>query len=363
MIYLNYAALCPTRPEVQQEGDLTLREFGARLYSKAGLEWYEQKIRACRNDVADLLHVSDPSSVAFVPNASLASHLALSFINWPPGDGLLTSTHENPSVIREIGWLAHRGVQVSTLKPTSPDDLLASIEAQISRRRIKAIILSHVSHVDGRIFPIAEIGEVSHKHKVLFIVDGTQAAGHIPVNLDSLDFDLYFFPGHKWCRGPLGGGALIMQETFVTKNPGFAQAGLGWNGTRAGRFEIGTHNIGLIAGMAKACQLLKKEGLKTKEQEVIRETARKQLEEINQIRTPNWAGRQAPGIFTFQCRDPKLHERLMDLLLNQRDIVVKQFLDYPEGETPAIRLSWSGVEDKANVCLTVGEVRNFLEER
>ena len=80
MIYLNYAALSPTRLEAQQEVEATLAEFKSLLYSRAGLDWYHAKISACRKDVADVLDVANPASIAFVPNASMASHLAFSFI-------------------------------------------------------------------------------------------------------------------------------------------------------------------------------------------------------------------------------------------------------------------------------------------
>ena len=137
MTYLNYAALSPTRPEVQQEVEATLAEFKPLLYSKDGLQWYQEKVWACRKNLAHLLNISDPSWIAFVPNASTASHLALSFIDWKPGDIILTSTHENPSVTREIAWLAHRGVHVSSLTATSPQELIASLKSRFRHSRSK----------------------------------------------------------------------------------------------------------------------------------------------------------------------------------------------------------------------------------
>ena len=361
MIYLNYAALCPTRPEAQQEVEATLAEFKPLLYSDEGLKWYQEKVSACRQHLANLINISDPSSIAFVPNASTASHLALSFIDWKPGDVILTSTHENPSIIREVAWLAHRGVKISTIPPTSPHDLLAAIEKQISTQPIRAILLSHVSHVDGRIFPIPEIGEMANQHNILFLVDGAQATGHIPINLDSMAVDLYFFPGHKWCQGPLGTGALIMKESFVSKNPAFAHAGVAWDGTQAGRFEIGTHNIGLIAGLAKSCQLKNEQGLRYKELEQIREIVKKQLGLIQKVSIKEWAGPHAPGMLTLQCRDHKDHKPLIHTLQNQFGIVVKQLLDYPDGETPAIRISWSGLPDRLNVSYALKQLEEFFK--
>ena len=360
MKYLNYAALSPTRLEAQQEVDATLAEFKALLYSQAGLDWYEAKISAFRKTVADLLDVSQPSSIAFVSNASMASHLALSFVPWEPGDVILTSTHEHPSVLREIHWLAHRQVELLTVKPTSPRTLLTTIREQLPKHQIKVMVLSHVSHVDGRIFPIAEIGKMAKDRGILFLVDGAQAIGHIPVNLDQLDVDIYFSPGHKWCQGPLGTGILFLRESFISKNPVFVQAGLGWNRTQAGRFEIGTHNIGLIAGLAKSCQLLQEEGLRNKDKEEIRETAKKSLNSVKKLRIQEWPGPHAPGILTFRCENFKVHETVMDLFQSEMNIVVKQFRDYPEAETPSIRLSWTGAEDKANVQCSIKTIKSGL---
>ena len=217
-----------------------------------------------------------------------------------------------------------------------------------------------MSHVDGRIFPIPEIGEVANQHDVLFIVDGAQATGQIPLDLDQMSFDLYFFPGHKWCQGPLGTGALIMKESFVRKNSAFTQAGHGWNGTPAGRFEIGTHNIGLIAGLAKACQLQTEERLREQEREEIKEIVRTELRSSQKVVIKEWEGPHAPGILTVQCRNEEDHTPLMDTLQNQFGIVLKEFLDYPEGETPAIRMSWAGSKDKQNLLFSLKKLEAFF---
>ena len=360
MVYLNYAALSPTRAEAQQVVESTLAEFNSLLYSDLGLIWYQDRISGYRNTVAELLSVPDPSTIAFLPNASMASHVSLSFIDWHPGEVILTTTHENPSVVREMNWLTHRGVQIRTIDPTSPEDLLGTLESQLSTQPIKVILLSHVSHVDGRVFPVSEIGRMARKYKTLFLIDGAQAVGHIPVNLEQFHFDLYFFPGHKWCKGPLGTGALIMHESYLTHNPAFELAGLGWNGTPAGRLEIGTHNIGLVAGFAKACQLLSLEGLKMTEQEMIRQGAHRTLENFHHVVIRQWAGAHSPGILTFQCSKIDTHRSLMEHLENQEKIALKQFLDYPSGETPAIRLSWSGTEDQEPASFALKSMNHFL---
>ena len=338
MHYLNYAALCPTRTEAEQEVQATLEEFRRYLYSEAGIRWYEQKVKSSRKKVARLLNVADPSSIAFVPNASMASHLVFSFLDWQPGDTLLTTTHENPSVLREMDWLAHRGVKVHRIDLTTPEDLVSSIEKLVLSRSVKAFVLSHVSHVDGRILPIDKIGVIAKEHNVVFIVDGAQAVGHIPVDLLDLDFDVYFFPGHKWCCGPLGTGALVMHDHFLSSNPAFRKECVDPGKPNAMRFEIGTHNTGLIAGLAKACELKHQEGLGTPLLSLFREEARQELVGMKAIQIVEWGGNQAPGILTFRCLRAEDCQAVLIYLEATDNIVVKPFTDYPKGLCPAIRL-------------------------
>lgn len=339
MVYLNYAALCPTRPEVDEEVARTQQAFSQYLYSEEGLAWYLQKVSACREAVARFLNYQDRDAVAFVPNASTANYLTLSFIPWKPGDGIITTTHENPSILREIKALANHGAEIHVIQPQSPNYLVKTIDDLTKSHPIRSIIVSHVSHVDGRIFPIAEVAEIASREQILFIVDGAQAVGHIPVDLSTFPFDCYFFTGHKWCQGPLGTGAIILTQQFTERVPAFAEEARRSGNPPAQRFEMGTHNISLIAGLAHGCELLTREGLREEEKRVVRETAEERLNKLKGIQIKEWTGPHAPGILSFASQDSiALHKILHD----QCRIVTKLFADYPPGEHPLIRLSWLG---------------------
>ena len=353
MLYLNYAALCPTHPEAEQEVESTLMEFKEYLYSDAGIQWYRSKIQRCRDAVAQLLNVSDPSFVAFVPNASMANYLILSSVRWNPGDIILSSTHENPSIRNELLALKHRGVETRFLPPSStPHQFLVSIHQAVHEQKIRAIVLSHVSHVDGRIFPIAGIGEFAKEHNILFIVDGAQAAGHIPVDFNNLECDGYFFSGYKWCEGPLGTGSLVVTERLLVDAPSVLSKPIPEGQPLASHFEIGTHNIGLYAGLAKACEQKNRDGMRINQLLKIQEIATQSFEQIRNVQFRTWDGPHAPGILTIQCLDLKHHDKLMKLF-QKENIVVKEFRDYPEGEIPAIRMSWASHSDQPNVLLAL----------
>ena len=343
MIYLNYAALCPTFPEVQEEVERTLAEFKRYLYSEAGLEWYRNTMHDCRRKVGALLNVHDASTIAFTANASTAHHFALASLQWKPGETLLTTTHENPSIMGQLRALEHEGVHLHVISPTSPEAFLNELRACMSRSSVKAIVISHVSHVDGRVFPIHDVAALARAERCLVIIDGAQAVGHIPVDLNTLDFDVYFFTGHKWCEGPLGTGAMVARDSFFRHPDCRTLPGDKPEWPAASRFEIGTHNIGLTAGLAKACEQRHRKGMETTQQTAFREQARATLGETQQCRVMEWQGPHAPGILTFTGRPDMDHGQWVKQLESECGIIVKLLADYPEGIAPAIRLSWSSM--------------------
>ncbi len=360
MLYLNYAALCPTLPEAQEEVERTMTAFGQHWYSEAGLAWYRRTVHDCRRQVGDLLHVGDPSTIAFTANASTAHHLALSALRWNPGDTILTTTHENPSITRPLQALAHDGVHRHAINPTSPDAFLNEMRAHMSRGDVKAIVMSHVSHVDGRIFPIHDVVALARAGRCLVIIDGAQAVGHIPVDLGALDCDIYFFTGHKWCEGPLGTGAMVARDSFFRHPDCRAFPGNTPGEPPASRFEIGTHNIGLIAGLAKACEH-RRRNMEPQHQTTLRETARATLGENPQCRFMEWRGPHAPGILTFTGTPDCDHGQLVKRLESDYGIIVKLFADYPEGVTPAIRLSWSSVTHQQDLQKGLATITRLFE--
>ncbi|MCY4614308.1 MAG: aminotransferase class V-fold PLP-dependent enzyme [Nitrospira sp.] len=360
MIYLNYAALCPALAAAEDEVERTLAEFRRYLYSDAGIEWYLRKVQECRHKVGALLHVSDPSTIAFTTNASTAHYLTLSSLKWEPGDTILTTTHENPSITKQLRALERDGVRVHAVKPASLQAFLQTLEARVNEPGVKAIVMSHVSHVDGRVFPVHDVASLARARQCLVIIDGAQAVGHIPVDLDALDFDGYFFAGHKWCQGPLGTGAMVMREGFFAHSRYRGIEGEHLGESPAGSFEIGTHNIGLIAGLAEACEHRHQPGIDTEPQRTFRETAKSLLGGHRNCRFMEWQGPHAPGILTFRGADDLDHGAFARRLASEAEIVVKSFVDYPEDDAPAIRLSWSATMDQRDWLKGVTEIAQRL---
>ena len=358
MIYLNPAGLAPFQPDVQQEISRTLDTFSRLLYAEAGIQYYREYLQRCRRTIADWLGLNDEQRLAFVPNTTTACCLTLSRIKWKNGDILLTTTHENSTILQEINELEDRGVEIISLEPDSPAGLLLQLEAAVHTRSVRAIVVSHVSHFDGRIFPIAAIQSLAQSHQALLIVDGAQAVGHIPVAFQQLRPYAYFFPGHKWCAGPMGTGALILGEKWGAPN---ARVDVGekcrqitqayWT-----RYELGTQNIGLIAGLAKACDIMRQKELKGRILDKIREEWKACLEPHSGIRIIEWEGPHAPGIISFACLDEKT-EQLIQTISATHSIAWKTFTHPSYPSRLSVRVSWTA--DTPETALR--SVLNFLK--
>ncbi len=344
MIYLNVAGLSPFNKVVQEEVTTTLEEFSRLLYSEEGLHYYRKTLQRCRKELAQWLQVVDTERIAFIPNATTASRLVLSHIYWKPGDQVLTTTHENSTVLKEILGLHALGVQVHTLDPKSPTELETKIKQLLMSTQIRAIIISHVSQIDGRVFPIERLSKLARAHQALLIIDGAQAVGHIPVSLQVCQPDAYFFPGHKWCAGPMGTGALILGKQFgerieITTHRENSQPS--W-----ADFELGTQNIGLIAGLAKACAIKQHEGLKTVSLEGIREKVQQELAKTSKLRILQWEGPHSPGILSFTSQGKQTEAQLQS---KPPDISWKTFQFPDHQKQVCTRLSWSSSTPAADV--------------
>jgi selenocysteine lyase/cysteine desulfurase len=329
MIYLNPAGLAPFNHDVQQEISRTLNTFSHLLYAEAGIQYYRDTLQKCRRTIADWLRLNDEQRLAFMPNTTTACSLVLSQINWKPGNVLLTTTHENSTILNEINKLSDRGVRVITLDPDVPSGFLPALERTLNEQPIQAIVISHVSHFDGRIFPITAIQDLAQSHHTLLIVDGAQAVGHIPVSFQEISPYAYFFPGHKWCTGPMGTGALIVGKDGHQETQPY------WSG-----YELGTQNISLIAGFAKACHLKAQQDPHKHILEQVREEWKVCLGYYPGIRIIEWDGAHAPGIITFACLDEHT-EQAMHTLSSTHSIAWKTLTHPSHPSNLSIRISWT----------------------
>ena len=141
-----------------------------------------------------------------------------SSIHFPPGSRVLTSGAEHDAGVECWRWLAARRGGVVDVVPCPPEeidtDAIVQRFAQALRAETKVICVSDVIAWTGLRMPIRELSELAHAHGALMVVDGAQATGHVPIDVQEMACDAYAGSGHKWLLGPKGTGLL-----YVRKDP------------------------------------------------------------------------------------------------------------------------------------------------
>ncbi len=267
-VYLDNAATSWPKPEtVYRAVDHFMREVGAT--PGRGGHWREEEAAhiadEARSALAGLFHAPDPAGVVFTMNATQAVNMALKGL-LRPGDHVVTSSIEHNAMWRPLKALERRGMGVSAIA-CAPDGTLDPAEvAAALRPNTRLIALLHASNVLGTILPIAEIGQIAHRHGIPFLVDAAQTAGAYPIDMEAMGVDLLAFAGHKGLYGPHGTGGLVVRpglvlETWVEGGSGAESEPETMPETLPLRLEAGTQNAAGIAGLLAGVRFVLEQGV------------------------------------------------------------------------------------------------------
>lgn len=221
-------------------------------------------IAEARSSLASLLGVRDARNLVFVPGCTAGLNLVLKG-SLRPGDRVVVSSMEHNAVSRPLAALAQQGVEVVVVR-ADRDGLVDAdeVESVVRERPTRAVVCQHASNVTGSIQPVGDLADVAHSHGAVLIVDGAQAAGHLPVDLEALGADAYVASGHKGLLGPQGIGVLYLAPDFEPAE--MVQGGGGNSGDveppkmRPDRYEAGTANTPGVAGLGAGARVLVSRG-------------------------------------------------------------------------------------------------------
>jgi len=186
------------------------------------------------------------------------------------GDVILVSRMEHHANIVPWQLVAQRTgaqVRVAEILPDGSLDLDALRAAMTPQ--VKLLALSHVSNVLGTVNPVREICREARRRGIVTVIDGSQAAPHLALDIASLGCDFYTLTGHKMC-GPTGTGALWARREHLQAMPPFLGGGemireVSFDGTVFNegphKFEAGTPNIAGFAGLGAAVDYLQALGM------------------------------------------------------------------------------------------------------
>lgn len=270
MIYLDNAATAWPKPAKMYE---FMVEFYRRSGVNPGRSGFDMAISAgnlvedTRKRLTEFFGGdNDPERLIFAYNATDALNLLINGLVEKGGHVISTNLEHN-SVIRPLNHLQREGIAEITYVPfdsqgfVQPDDISAAFKPNT-----KLVVLNHGSNVIGTIQPLKEIGAVVKEKGALFVVDTSQTAGVIPIDMVGMNIDALAFTGHKALMGPTGiGGACVRNHVDVKHTRA------GGTGVRSAypyhldeypyRLEYGTTNLIGIAGLYAGQDWIKEQGI------------------------------------------------------------------------------------------------------
>lgn len=296
LIYLDNSATSFPKPEsVYEFMDKFYREHGVnpgRSGFDAALE-AEEIVANTRKLLTGFFNAEgDYNRLTFSYNASDSLNMILQGLA-AKGDHVITTMLEHNSVLRPLHHLEMNEVISVTHVMfdehgyVHPDDIKKAI-----RKNTKMVIVNHCSNVIGTVQPLAEIGKVCKEAGVLFIVDTTQSAGTIPIDMKAMGIDVVVFTGHKCLMGPTGIGG-----SFVTENVPVKYTRFGGTGVRSAqlthldefpyRLECGTLNLVGVAGLNAGVKWVLENGIDNlhKKEMMLWDKLRKGIESIDNVTT------------------------------------------------------------------------------
>lgn len=257
-IYLDNNATTPLDPRVLEAMMPYLTEvFGNAASRNHPFGWAaEEAVDYARDQIAGLINC-DPKEIIFTSGATESDNLAIKGIfemYSQKGNHIITATTEHKAVLDTCKHIEKIGGKVTYL-PVNSEGLISldELEAAMTPQTILVTIM-YGNNETGTIQPIREIAAIAHKHGALFMTDGTQAVGKIPVDVQADGIDLMAFTAHKM-YGPKGVGALYVRR----KNPRVKVTAQMDGGGHERGMRSGTLNVPGIVGLGKACELAKQE--------------------------------------------------------------------------------------------------------
>jgi len=228
-------------------------------------------------------------NIALSENISTGIVLPLWGIKFKEGDELLISDCEHPGIVAACRELCKRNELKLIILPLQKikvlnDQNFISETLKYLNKNTRVIIISHILWNFGFKIPLKKLRKEINRldNNPYLIVDGAQSFGHIDVNLDVSDSDIYAVTSHKWACGPEGLGAFFVSDKFIHEtNPTI----IGWKSLKreqgiyelfnnlyqedARKFEIATSCTPLLSGFRKSLSLLEIDKFSEKRQESI----------------------------------------------------------------------------------------------
>jgi cysteine desulfurase/selenocysteine lyase len=202
-----------------------LTKFYSEEYSSIGRSVHELSnnatmlVEKSREAMQEFINARDSDEIVFTKSATESINMIATAYGrtMSEGDEIITTELEHHS--NYVPWhlqRKHNGFKIKFISVNDEHRLnLHELESLITPKT-KIIAITHLSNVSGEVVDVKKICEIAHKHNIAVLVDGTQAAPHMRVDVQDMDCDFYVMSGHKM-YGPSGIGILYAKQEWIEK--------------------------------------------------------------------------------------------------------------------------------------------------
>ena len=267
LIYLDNAATTFPKPRSVTEA---VRECMTNVGGNPGRGSHQLSKSAAElvfdtREAAAKLFNAEAENVVFTMNATHALNYAIKGLA-RMGCHILIDNYSHNAVYRPVVALAKAGVCTFDIYDASgsTDMVIADISKKL-RNNTTIVIATHQSNICSKVLPIKEIGQYCNKRGIYFIVDGSQSAGHIKINVKDSHISSLCLPGHKGLFGPMGVGLLVSEDgvkyrTIIEGGAGIASLDANMPDELPERMEAGTLPLPAIAGLLAGIRFVREIG-------------------------------------------------------------------------------------------------------
>lgn len=315
--------------------------------------------------------------VSFTSNCTESLNMAIKGI-LKSGDHVIITSLEHNSVLRPVIKLAEQKMisfSVFTVSQNE-EETLFNLKKEI-RSNTKLIIATAVSNVFGDILPLENISKIAKENNILFMVDGAQGAGVIPIKMKQTGINCLCIPGHKSLYGPMGIGAVLhdgcVKETIIEGGTGTESFNFSQPLAFPERLESGTLNVPAICGLKKGVEIISSYGVNNifNDESELMELMFNELSGIrNIILYKNEYDRktQAP-LIAFNIKN--MHSEEVSAFLNSNSVAVRggfhcsplAHKTYGTEITGAVRVSPSRFNTKKDVKYVINLLQKIAKNK
>ncbi len=381
LVYLDSANTSQKPHQVIEAVDRFYREHNAnvsRAVHQLGSEstaLYE----GARNKLASFLNVHRNELVLTSGTTQAINLVAYSYAlpKLKSGEAILVTTMEHHANIVPWQLVCERiGTQLKVAPITESGELIVEKFVEALTGEVKLACVTHVSNVLGTVNPVRELARECRRRGIPILIDGSQAAPHLPLDIASIGCDFYCITGHKMC-GPTGTGALWAKREHLQAMPPCFGGGemireVKFSGTTFAdpphKFEAGTPNIAGFAGLGAAVDYLQDIGMTNiaaRERELL-DYATQALQQVPGLRLIGTAPDKA-AVISFLIDGVHAHD--LATLLDQEGIALRsghhcahplmQFYGVPATARASLAF-WNTTEEIDVLVAAIARVRKLL---